>query len=260
MSDSTKSIGVVLWRGLSPFDGAPIVAIATLKTSNRKTGDMVQVWILRDDLSPLASLHGNDNGSICGDCPLQGVFNGERMTGRACYANVGQAPEQIHRSYLAGRYDDFERDVDEVFLIGRKIRLGAYGDPAMLPIDLVEYLATIGNGHTGYSHQLFRMADKDLADQYARFLLVSCHNPAQHREAIKRGWRAFTVVHEKHAEQNRFPADAVECPNYTHGVSCTDCQLCQGTSKTAKSVYVIGHGEVAANLLPLQQRGFAKRD
>lgn len=259
MSNS-KNIGFVLWRGLSPFDGAPIVAIATLETANRKTGDMVQVWILPDEISPIAALHENVNGSICGDCPLQGVYDGGRMTGRACYVNVGQAPGQVHKSYRAKRYPTFDKDTDESYLIGRKIRLGAYGDPAMLPIELVEYLATVGNGWTGYSHQLLGMADRALADRYANFLMISCHNPAQHVEATRRGWRAFTVVHEKHAQQNRIPRDSVECPNYTHGVSCADCLLCQGTSKTAKSVFIIGHGKVAANLLPMQSKGFPKRD
>ena len=37
--------GYVLHEGPSPFDGQPIVSIATLHSSNRKTGDMVQTWI-----------------------------------------------------------------------------------------------------------------------------------------------------------------------------------------------------------------------
>ena len=35
--------GYVLHEGPSPFDGQPIVSIATLHSSNRKTGDMVQI-------------------------------------------------------------------------------------------------------------------------------------------------------------------------------------------------------------------------
>ena len=34
--------GFVMYDGPSAIDGAPIVVIATLKSSNRKTGDMVQ--------------------------------------------------------------------------------------------------------------------------------------------------------------------------------------------------------------------------
>ena len=39
--------GFVLQRGISPIDGSPFVVIMTIKTSNRKTGPMFQVWILR---------------------------------------------------------------------------------------------------------------------------------------------------------------------------------------------------------------------
>ena len=45
--------GYVLHEGPSPFDGQPIVSIATLHSSNRNTGDMVQTWILPRDLHPL---------------------------------------------------------------------------------------------------------------------------------------------------------------------------------------------------------------
>ena len=48
--------GVVLYDGPSLIDGAPIVAIATgliWPSLNRKTGDMVHVWIMRADLPPV---------------------------------------------------------------------------------------------------------------------------------------------------------------------------------------------------------------
>ena len=43
--------GFIIYDGPSMLDGEPIVAIATMKTSNRKTGEMVQVWILRSDVN-----------------------------------------------------------------------------------------------------------------------------------------------------------------------------------------------------------------
>jgi len=264
----SSRLGFVLWRGLSPFDQSPIVAIATLESVNGKTGDMVQVWILPDGRMPLETLRENDNGGICGDCPLQGVYdpgkkgNGGKqggMVGRGCYVQVYQAPTTITNAYNRGSYPDFVRSRDEEVLSGRKIRLGAYGDPAMMPIDLVEYLVKISTGHTGYSHQLLGMKDRELANRYAQVLMVSCHNVAQHEEAGRRGWRAFTIVAEKHASEERFPTDAVECPFYTHGVQCDTCLLCSGSAKQAKSVYAIAHSRSGVNILPLQQIGFAKR-
>ena len=47
---SGMAMGYALHEGPSPFDDKPIVSIATLHSSNRKTGDMVQSWILPRDL------------------------------------------------------------------------------------------------------------------------------------------------------------------------------------------------------------------
>lgn len=47
--------GFVLYEGPSVLDGAPIVAIATMSTKNAKTGAMVQTWILRANMAPLAA-------------------------------------------------------------------------------------------------------------------------------------------------------------------------------------------------------------
>ena len=47
------SNGYVLQRGLSPFNGEPIVVIMTMKSKNRKTGNMIQVWILPENVSPM---------------------------------------------------------------------------------------------------------------------------------------------------------------------------------------------------------------
>ena len=61
--------GYVLHEGPSPFDGQPIVSIATLHSSNRKTGDMVQTWILPRDLHPLDVVKTGQDSCICGQCP-----------------------------------------------------------------------------------------------------------------------------------------------------------------------------------------------
>ena len=53
------SNGFVVWEGASRLDGSPIVLIVTglkRKSSNRKTGAMVQSYILRRDVAPLASV------------------------------------------------------------------------------------------------------------------------------------------------------------------------------------------------------------
>ena len=52
---SDMANGVILYEGPSLLDGEPIVAILTgLRSSscNRKTGAMLQTWIMRADVSP----------------------------------------------------------------------------------------------------------------------------------------------------------------------------------------------------------------
>src|SRR6188768_1675463 len=51
--------GIVLWEGASLLDGAPVVAIANKimgKSANGKTGAMVQTFIIRSDMDPVAAL------------------------------------------------------------------------------------------------------------------------------------------------------------------------------------------------------------
>ena len=45
-----KETGAVIWRGASRWDGAPLVVIVTWESSNKKTGNMAQTWILRADV------------------------------------------------------------------------------------------------------------------------------------------------------------------------------------------------------------------
>ena len=84
--------GFIFYRGKSPIDGAPLIGIATLTSDNRKTGDMVQTWILREDISPTMARSTGADRSFCGDCPVRGP----------CYVNWGQAPLNIWKTYHRG--------------------------------------------------------------------------------------------------------------------------------------------------------------
>ena len=82
----TRQLGFVLWRGPSPIDGKPIV-VDDCRKSNRKTGDMMQTYILSDDLDPLLAIALADDASICGNCPHRKQADGSR----SCYVNIGQS-------------------------------------------------------------------------------------------------------------------------------------------------------------------------
>jgi hypothetical protein len=57
-----------------------------LNPENRKTGNMIQVWILCANESPVAAVKSGSDGIVCGDCKHRG--NG--FSDRTCYVNVGQ--------------------------------------------------------------------------------------------------------------------------------------------------------------------------
>ena len=61
----------VVWEGESCLDGSPVVLIVVgfkRRSSNRKTGEMLQSYILRRDLAPLEAIRVGLDGGICGNC------------------------------------------------------------------------------------------------------------------------------------------------------------------------------------------------
>jgi hypothetical protein len=240
--------GAVVYRGASPIDGAPIVMIVTgltVRSQNRKTGDMAQTWILRADVSPTDALRLALDVSICGTCPLRGMIDpvtGKRSA-RVCYVNVGQAPQSVWGAYARGAYPDMAPESVARMLTGRAVRLGAYGDPAMIPLDVLETLVSTARLWTGYTHQW-----RDIDPAYARLLMASADSVADRREARARGWRSFYVVP---AHADGLPRGAMECASTRarNPLPCADCGACAGTRhgtvSGAVDVVIRAHGSGA---------------
>lgn len=237
--------GYVLFDGPSPVNGSPIVAIATMNTTNRKTGDMVQVWILHRDVAPTAAIRSGEDAAICGACPLRGRGGKER----ACYVVVAQAPTSVWKAYKRGAYIDATRwplcgdergtGVADLFE-GRAVRLGAYGDPAMLPLALVQAIVSLSKGHTGYTHQW-----RDIAPEWAYLLMASADTLEDRREARARGWRSFALVPAGTPATGH--ARAMECAATRERapLQCAECLACSGTrgrGTVAVDVVIAAHG------------------
>ena len=56
--------GYILWRGPSLLDGSPIVVIAIKKSGNRKTGRMLQTYILRADQTPVEAIRSGAGAAL----------------------------------------------------------------------------------------------------------------------------------------------------------------------------------------------------
>lgn len=243
--------GAVVYRGPSMLDGSPIVAIATgleRPTANDKTGDMVQTWILRADVPPVVAVKTGADEAICGDCPL-------RRSG--CYVNVAFAPQVVWKAWRAGSYLDVSdispRRVSRM-IEGRKVRLGAYGDPAAVPARVWRDLLSKAAGHTGYSHQLEAMpAPRRRA--FGALVMQSVESIEQAKRAHSEGRRTFRVgpLESRLPNERLCPASQEYFERHGKKTTCERCGLCNGARPGDRrpSVLIPPHGRGAATVAAL---------
>lgn len=256
----SKPSGFILYDGPSLIDGAPIVAIAITSSSNRKTGNMVQTYILRRDMSPIDASRIGADESVCGHCPQRWHLGG------ACYVNLGQAPLGVWRAFHRGAYPRAKRFANAWFAPdpsgarsiangtpcigkGRMVRLGTYGDPAAVPADVWRDLVSHAIGHTGYTHQM-RNASIPEAQRVAigALCMVSVDSAQDAQDAHAHGWRSF---HVQTADAARAPWQFT-CPASAEAgkrKTCADCGACNGTrgaDDRRASVAIVVHGSLAS--------------
>ena len=236
--------GVVLWEGLSEIDGSPIVLIVTgleKASANSKTGDLVQTWILRSDMSPREAVNAGKDVAICGTCPHKGTWNPilAKYEDRVCYVLIDNAPRQIFVAYSGGRYEIVTLAAGAEILRGRKVRLGAYGDPAAVPFYVWESLLAYVTQGTGYSHA-WRYCDARLS----QWCMASADNAQEGEEARARGWRSFRVgtYAESLIRGTEFLCPASEQAG--RKLNCAKCLACGGNelSPHKSSVFIPVHG------------------
>lgn len=225
--------GYVIFRGPSALDGNPIIAIAlTGGSTNTKTGDVVQTYILRADVSPIDAVKIGADVSICGTCPHRGDGTGK---GRTCYVTLAHGPRSVFAAYERGNYPDAEPGTVGSLIAGRVVRLGTYGDPAAIPIAVWSALLVGARGWTGYTHQW------KVAPEFRALCMASVDNAAERVEAVTAGWRYFEV----RAQGTPIPAGAITCPASAEAgkrTTCAECRLCAGTAVRAKSITILAHG------------------
>ena len=242
MTFSPKPDGVVFYRGPSMLDGKPIVAIATglrRGSENTKTGDMVQTYILREDIAPTDAVHSGEDVSICGDCPLRGSVKDGQNQERACYVTVFMGPQTVWKAYRRGNYPN-AGDLSRTFA-GKLVRVGAYGDPAAVPLSIWQAVLSRTKGHTGYTHQWRKFPE------FAAIIMASVESREDKRLAQGNGFRTFRVTKGK-ARQER-DKDEFVCPasdEMPNKIQCEDCGACGGQASPNKASVVIAvHGSTA---------------
>ena len=220
-----KPNGFIIHEGSK--NGEKYAVIATLKTSNRKTGNMIQLWIILSDHSPVDGVKsGLDALTICTGCKF--------ASGNGCYVNVGQAPLQIWKSYKANKYPKLDPFLYDNVFNGRKVRFGAYGNPSLIPLSIIKMITEVCDGWTGYFHDWQQMS-KQKAQAYGQYFMASTETNDSVRRAKEKNLRFFHVSPEQ-------PKDTIECLSDSRGLSCDLCQLCKGNRIGAKSIWINPHG------------------
>lgn len=238
----------MFYAGPSLLDGAPIIGIITglrstkgLKSENPKTADLVQTWILRSDVAPHDALHSGEDASICGECPLRPYL--AKGTGKPlCYATCSggrAAIVNLWRSYRMGNIPQVSPEEAAGVLAGRKVRLGAYGDPAAIPFEVWETLLQGSGGSIGYTHQ-WRTCDA----RFAGLVMASVESVTLRDQAKHAGWRTFRV----HEDDRKRSGEAV-CPGSKEAgkkLTCSECMACNGTQDGRRGdIVIVAHGATA---------------
>ena len=259
IKSKTNPNGVILYEGPSPVDGSPIVAIATGLTkasANSKTGRVIQTWIMRSDLDPWDAVKSGKDLSVCGDCIHRRTWSEvEQKWVHSCYVDVPRAPKAIFNCFKRGGYLTLAEYPKAVRIILRNIlRLGSYGDPAMIPIEV--WAALIGpNSPLGYTHQ-WESTLFDIDPRFKLLLMASVESGIERQRAESKGWRVFQGV----VRGSEPPKGLKQCPSdptisEDKQVGCDVCQACDGKfseitgrrkPRTGRFIYL--HGLVGSRL------------
>ena len=222
----------IIYNGPSLLDGKPIVVIATYSNRNKKTGAVVQTYILCRDINPLEASKTGADFSICGDCIMRGevTTNPQRKQAkkRRCYVNLGQGVLIVWKAfqrgvYLPGNAQDMGR--------GRFVRVGTYGDPGAVSPSIWEDLLSECKTWTAYSHQSGWRPD---------IAMQSADSYMEAKAHWEQGRRTFRVVVDilgvDYSNETICPASK----EAGRRVQCTACKLCKG-STAAKSIAIVEH-------------------
>lgn len=202
---------VPIWRGPSPVNARPLVASLTYVSLNAKTGPMAQVAVLDAEAMPTEVYKNADaQEAMCGKCPLLGPCYVNRIpynaTWRAC-AGVEVQPLKYNRL--------------------RSVRLGSLGDPALLPLPLLDTLAAKIGKWTGYTHQWMHTR----AHESSAYLMASVDAPTEaqghtYEKAKDLGFRTYRIL----TPGEELKKGEIMCPYTTRGTQCIDCGLCSGSA------------------------------
>lgn len=239
-------MGFVYYRGLSRIDNkTPIVCVITNRTRNRKTGDMLQSWIFREDMNPIeANRQGLDVG-FCGLCKHRGIANPDKTEGtadqRSCYVLL-MGVSQVWSALKRGNYEDYKPELHDEILKSNPLRMGSFGEFAAIPHRLIHNMSKLVPMWSGYTHLWRRFSLQN-------YMMASVDSVEEKIEANALGYRTFRVKTE---EESRLPDESM-CPASAEyfafsgkKMQCEACQLCNGLQRRARNIVIDAHSKNGA--------------
>lgn len=266
----TPDNSYVFWEGPSEHDGVKIVAIVTglvRRSENEKTGPMSQLYILLADVHPMDAMRSGQDESICGLCshrgkiiedfqrekigfPLREAEGSSAAPERSCYVDPRNITS-VWNSYKKGLYKTLPRKKWKEVLERSPfpIRLGSYGDPAMLPIRVLEDIVEAKPEYTGYT----ALWELDRVQPYKAYLQASVANIQKLYEAMALGWSTYRAAvsteppieseiicpYEPEHWENKGYTDIDESMLW----KCDHCLICGGTEGIRQKKRVSRGGE-----------------
>lgn len=238
----------IVWRGLSRFDHAtPIVVLLTglrQASRNRKTGPAVQAYVLVEGVLPVDAAWSGVDAAICGDCPRRQT----ESEAISCYVSMYRGMSRLGHKLVRGGYPELRIDEISRFLAGRLLRVGAYGDPAAVPVEVWMSLIGRAQGWTAYTHQWRR------APELKPIAMASVDSIAEARLAKALGWRTFRV---RAPDNDPVVQGEIVCPASIEAgkrTTCNECRLCAGLASFGRDIAIIDHSTKA-----LWSRGLGPR-
>jgi len=227
---------MIVWQGPSQLTGDPIVVLATFASGNSKTGAMTQTHIVRSDMSPIDALATGGDTATCFDCPLRSRASGGNG---ACYVHPiirrRWGTSVAWQQFADGKAVAF----DPAPFTKAPLRIGTYGDPAAVPVEVWRKLIALAgsHGHTAYTHQWRRASD------LRAIAMASCDTNQDRHDAIADGWDTYSV----HPVGTARPLGTKPCPASAEmgaRINCSDCLRCGGTStgRRGNHVAIEAHG------------------
>lgn len=196
-------------------------------SKNPKTGPMVPVYVMCADSAPVAARRSGADKAVCGGCPVRD----------RCYVQIARAPTNMYEAYRRGMYRSVDLAEVAALTAGRRVRLGAYGEPAAVPEAVCEALVRSAAGHTGYTHA-WRSTRAGWLRSYCQASVETAKGVAK---AQALGWNTFRV--RPAGDDSTSPGEllCLAAPSRVRKSTCHACNKCGGTT-SGFNVTIPAHG------------------